>query len=551
MELLISDTTWDIARTLNLIAFYLGSKFHTIKNRIFNIRYIDTSASEQPRIDKPFEILGYMLSIRLAIQVASLAKPYLPKVPSVEAPIVAIDGREINLLEKNEKEENDDIDALNDEYTCIPQNDIADPQRKCILCLETRKATSAMLCGHLYCWYCLENWLREKNECPLCRQHTTLKDVIPVEWLLYHRLDPIYSPIIWLSTKASLSKLNVGISPACYLSNSTDIWIDGDGELRSKTTTCSKKITDIKELKEWNFDGSSTNQAPGHDSDIYLRPAAFFRDPFRGGDNILVIAECYNSDGTPNKTNYRHYAKKAMDLVKDEDPWFGIEQEYTLFGADGAPYGWPKGGYPAPQGPYYCGVGAGKVFARDLVEAHYRACLYAGINISGINAEVMPSQWEFQVGPCAGIDMGDHLTLARFLLARIAEDWGISISLHPKPFTSGEWNGAGCHTNYSTSKTRAPGVGLQAIEEMIKKLESKHAEHIEAYGDDNELRLTGKHETGNIADFSSGVANRGCSIRIPRHVAHQGYGYFEDRRPASNIDPYRVTGLIVNTTLIN
>lgn len=195
MELLISDTTWDIARTLNLIAFYLGSKFHTIKNRIFNIRYIDTSASEQPRIDKPFEILGYMLSIRLAIQVASLAKPYLPKVPSVEAPIVAIDGREMNLLEKNEKEENDDIDALNDEYTCIPQNDIADPQRKCILCLETRKATSAMLCGHLYCWYCLENWLREKvcpqsensdltkcvqNECPLCRQHTTLKDVIPV-----------------------------------------------------------------------------------------------------------------------------------------------------------------------------------------------------------------------------------------------------------------------------------------------------------------------------------------------------------------------------------
>lgn len=180
LELLVSDTTWDIARTLNLIAFYLGSKFHTIKNRIFNIRYIDTSASEQPKIDKPFEILGYMLAIRLAIQVASLAKPYLPKVPSVEVPIVAIDGREVNLLEKNEKDEIEDNDALKDEYTCISQNDIADPQRKCILCLETRKATSAMLCGHLYCWYCLDNWLREKNECPLCRQHTALKDVIPV-----------------------------------------------------------------------------------------------------------------------------------------------------------------------------------------------------------------------------------------------------------------------------------------------------------------------------------------------------------------------------------
>ncbi|EOR04036.1 Glutamine synthetase [Wallemia ichthyophaga EXF-994] len=329
------------------------------------------------------------------------------------------------------------------------------------------------------------------------------------------------------------------------------IWIDGDGELRSKTTTVNHKVESIQELKEWNFDGSSTNQAPGHDSDIYLRPAAFFRDPFRKGNNILVIAECYNSDGTPNKTNYRHYAKKAMDLAKDEDPWFGIEQEYTLFDADGSPYGWPKGGFPAPQGPYYCGVGAGKVFARDLIESHYRACLYAGVNISGINAEVMPSQWEYQVGPCAGIDMGDHLTLARFLLARIAEDFGIVVSLHPKPFATGEWNGAGAHTNLSTTSTRTPGKGMKAIEDMIMKLEKKHAEHIAAYGDDNELRLTGKHETGNIADFSSGVANRGCSIRVPRHVAEQGYGYFEDRRPASNIDPYRVTGLCVNTMLLD
>lgn len=238
-----------------------------------------------------------------------------------------------------------------------------------------------------------------------------------------------------------------------------------------------------------------------------------------------------------------------MDAAKEHEPWFGLEQEYTLFDADGQVFGWPKGGFPGPQGPYYCGVGAGKVFARDFIEAHYRACLYAGVTISGINAEVMPSQWEFQVGPCPGIDMGDHLWMARFLLLRIGEEWGIKPSFHPKPL-KGDWNGAGCHSNYSTKAMRTPKIGMAAIEDAIKKLASRHTEHIAVYGEDNDLRLTGGHETGHIGAFSSGVANRGASIRIPRHVAQQGYGYLEDRRPASNIDPYRVTGIIVETTLL-
>jgi len=326
------------------------------------------------------------------------------------------------------------------------------------------------------------------------------------------------------------------------------VWIDGDNGLRSKTTTISKPVKDISDLRVWDFDGSSTNQAPGHDSDVYLRPAAIFKDPFRGGDNILVLAETYNNDGTPNASNHRHSCKKNMDLVKEHVPWFGLEQEYTLFDVDGSPLGWPKGGFPGPQGPYYCGVGAGKVFARDLIEAHYRACLYAGINISGINAEVMPSQWEFQVGPCEGIQMGDHLWMARFLLVRIAEQFNVKVSFHPKPL-QGDWNGAGCHTNYSTKDMRESG-GIKAIEAAIEKLSKKHAEHIAVYGEDNELRLSGRHETAHISAFSSGVANRGASIRIPRHVAAQGFGYLEDRRPASNIDPYRVTDIMVVTTLL-
>jgi glutamine synthetase len=325
------------------------------------------------------------------------------------------------------------------------------------------------------------------------------------------------------------------------------IWIDGTNGLRCKTMTLDKKPSGVQDLKEWNFDGSSTKQAPGHDSDVFLKPAAIFKDPFRGGDNILVLCECYNNDGSPNATNYRYHAKKQMDLAKDQVPWFGLEQEYTLFDADGHPYGWPKGGFPGPQGPYYCGVGAGKVFARDFIEAHYRACLYSGVNISGINAEVMPAQWEFQVGPCEGIELGDHLWMARFLLFRIGEEWGITPSFHPKPLTEGDWNGAGCHSNFSTAEMRTPGKGMAAIESAIKKLEKTHMKHIAVYGENNELRLTGAHETGHITQFSAGVANRGASIRIPRHVAAQGYGYLEDRRPASNIDPYRVTGIIVET----
>ncbi|KAK4865214.1 hypothetical protein LT330_001837 [Penicillium expansum] len=323
------------------------------------------------------------------------------------------------------------------------------------------------------------------------------------------------------------------------------VWIDSNGGTRSKTKTLFKPVTSVDELPEWNFDGSSTNQAPGDNSDVYLRPVAYYPDPFRQGDNILVLCETWDADGSPNKFNYRHEANRLMETNADEGFWFGLEQEYTLLGTDGWPYGWPRGGFPGAQGPYYCGVGTGKVYCRDIVEAHYRACLYAGINISGINAEVMPSQWEYQVGPCPGIDMGDHLWMSRFLLHRVAEEFGVRISFDPKPI-KGEWNGAGLHSNVSTNATRAEG-GMKVIEAVMKKFEARHVEHIAVYGEGNEERLTGRHETGSIDKFSYGVADRGGSIRIPRQCAKDGKGYFEDRRPASNADPYQITGIIVET----
>lgn len=339
-----------------------------------------------------------------------------------------------------------------------------------------------------------------------------------------------------------------GVCQAMY------VWIDGTGEnVRAKTRTLDFIPHDPKELPIWNYDGSSTYQSEGHNSDMYLYPVALFKDPFRKGNNKLVLCDTYKANGKPAETNKRNSCLKAMEASADEVPWFGIEQEYTLLDMDLRPLGWPKNGFPGPQGPYYCGVGANKVYARDIVEAHYRACLYAGIKIAGSNAEVMPAQWEYQVGPCEGISIGDQLWMSRFILHRVAEEFGVVATFDPKPMP-GDWNGAGAHTNFSTKSTREEN-GIIEIEKAIDKLSRNHLRHIQAYdpkgGKDNERRLTGKCETSSIHDFSAGVANRGASVRIPRGCAEAKKGYLEDRRPSSNCDPYSVTEAIVRTCILN
>ncbi|GIF21924.1 glutamine synthetase [Actinoplanes tereljensis] len=322
------------------------------------------------------------------------------------------------------------------------------------------------------------------------------------------------------------------------------IWVDGTqptAKLRSKT----KVVEDGAELPIWGFDGSSTNQAPGDKSDCVLKPVFTCPDPIRGGKNVLVMCEVLLIDGTPHPTNTRAACAAVAEKFADQEPIFGIEQEYTFF-KDGRPLGFPiGGGFPAPQGGYYCGVGSDEVFGRAIVEAHMDLCLEAGLHLSGINAEVMPGQWEFQVGPVAAPQVADELWIARWLLYRIAEDYNVSATLDPKP-VKGDWNGAGAHTNFSTNAMRKSYDAIITAAESLGG-EGKVEEHVAGYGADIEHRLTGMHETAPWSKYSYGVSDRGASVRIPWQVEKDGRGYLEDRRPNANCDPYVVTRLIVNT----
>lgn len=324
------------------------------------------------------------------------------------------------------------------------------------------------------------------------------------------------------------------------------IWIDGQkptAKLRSKTKIIDS-VKSLSDIPEWGYDGSSTEQATGHFSDLLLRPVKMMPDPLHRDGDVLVLCEVLNPDGTVHPSNTRAFLREVAERYKEHDCWFGIEQEYTLFEGN-RPLGWPASGFPAPQGGYYCGVGADEVFGRDLVEAHADACIRAGIHIVGTNAEVMPAQWEFQVGAVQAPDIADELWLARWLLYRIGEEFGISATLYPKP-VKGDWNGAGAHTNFSTKETRAEG-GIKVIEEAMKKLAKRHDEHIKVYGAHNEERLTGLHETAPIHEFRYGVSDRGASVRIPMATTNAGRGYFEDRRPAANMDPYQVCAKLIET----
>ena len=346
------------------------------------------------------------------------------------------------------------------------------------------------------------------------------------------------------------------------------IWLDGyspDQNLRSKTKiwnfnpTQTTKFNVLRdngpcpdELPIWSFDGSSTKQAEGNFSDCLLKPVRVISDPQRK-QAFLVMCEVLNTDKTPHESNNRHLipikdeeiSVEDFNVEWEEEFWFGFEQEYTLI-KDGKPLGFPKE-YPAvnpnPQGLYYCSVGIRNVNGRIIAEEHLDTCLSAGLKVIGINAEVLLGQWEYQLFGKGAKQASDDLWLSRYFLHRICEKYKVHVEFHPKP-VAGEWNGSGLHCNFSNKRMREEGE-KEYYKEVCEKLKDRHIEFINDYGSSNELRLTGKFETADINTFSYGVSDRGASIRIPIGVVNDGWkGYMEDRRPASNADPYKITKLL-------
>ncbi len=336
------------------------------------------------------------------------------------------------------------------------------------------------------------------------------------------------------------------------------IWLDGTSpvqNIRSKMRVflSNQDPINLSECPEWGFDGSSCNQATGENSDCVLKPVAIYPDPIRGHNAYLVLCEVYTSQNRPHPSNTRTHLVQLMSRVQEEyQPWIGFEQEYTFFN-NKHPLGWPAYGYPAPQGPYYCGVGSEKILGRDLAEDHARACIDAGLLYYGMNAEVMPAQWEYQIGYRGDVyesndmlSVSDQAWIARWLLNRLSERYGIHVSFDNKP-VQGDWNGSGMHANFSTKETRHPETGRAAINSYLEHLEHHHKNHVAVYGAGLEERLTGLHETCSIHTFKAGYSDRGASIRIPNHVAEKGYGYLEDRRPGANADPYTVAFRLLKT----
>jgi glutamine synthetase len=349
------------------------------------------------------------------------------------------------------------------------------------------------------------------------------------------------------------------------------VWLDGNNpqHLRSKTKIIEREVrpqfdltsgksledyfgdwkNDPSTLPMWNFDGSSTEQATTQKSELLLKPINIFKDPFKLNKGFIVLCEVFNTDMTPHSTNTRHKMVETLKKYDNQTMW-GFEQEYFIYDLQtNKPLGWPKEGFPQPQGQYYCAVGGNNVNGRFFVDEHAYLCELVGLKIYGINAEVALGQWEYQIGPVFAQEGSDELWISRYILERLSEKYGYYIVLDPKPYRGNSWNGSGMHVNFSTKDMREDLKNKKKLViEACEKLSQKIDEHIQVYGIDNEFRLTGHNETCSIKEYRYGIGDRTSSIRIPSSIEDKTTpGYLEDRRPASNADPYQLVDRMVKT----
>lgn len=338
------------------------------------------------------------------------------------------------------------------------------------------------------------------------------------------------------------------------------LWLDNFHHLRSKTRIDYfnnlykfpiTKFEMIQLLPKWNYDGSSTGQASTENSEVILKPVNFIMHPFSKFEDtkhLLVLCECLKPhDSEPVAGNSRTYAAKLFETpeIQEKQPMFGLEQEFFFFDKQTKqPLSW-KGASTAKQGKYYCGVNKSPSIEREIMEELFYLAITSNIQMSGFNQEVAPSQWEYQIGPVIGINAGDQMIFAKYILSRLCEKHNLYPVFHPKPI-KGDWNGSGCHINISTKATRENNDGLEEIIKIVNKMASGHSNFIKYHcGIDNQERLTGNHETSSMDEFNYSIGGRNVSIRIPSQVALENKGYFEDRRPGSNIDYYQTLGSYV------
>lgn len=315
----------------------------------------------------------------------------------------------------------------------------------------------------------------------------------------------------------------------------TYIWIDATGEnIRLKDRILNEIPKLIADIPKWSYAENPPYQT-GSSIEMMLYPRALYRNPFKPGKHdVIVMCDTYQPDGSPFHTNHRHAMQTSVDKTIEQEPIFGIEQKYTLLDEQGQPFIRPKN--ELMEGTNYCGVGFNGIYARDLVESHALACLYAGIDFSGTNADEFPLQWRYKIGPSVGIQAADDLWVSRYILVRIAEEFGICVTLKS---IEGDRNQTRAHINYSTAAMRADG-GIKVIREAIKLLEHEHNEH---------LKVFDAHES-KIDTFSWDVADRNVSVRVPESVAESEKELLKDRGPPSNMDPYVVCNALLTTSLL-